>query len=52
MPVRVPRLRLPVPHRSRKQRPADGAMPLLEHLLEFRRRLFFAVLGIFPGHPW
>jgi sec-independent protein translocase protein TatC len=49
MPTRALRLRLPVLHRAKKQRPSDGAMPLLEHLLEFRRRLFFAVLGIFLG---
>jgi sec-independent protein translocase protein TatC len=49
MPVRVPRLRLPVLHRAKERRPADGAMPLMEHLLEFRRRLFFAVLGITLG---
>lgn len=43
-------LRLSVRRRpSREQRPADGAMPLLDHLNEFRRRLFVATLGLLAG---
>ncbi len=49
MPLRVPRLRLPVLRRKANRPPADGTMSLLGHLLEFRRRLFFAVLGMFLG---
>lgn len=36
--------------RSRRQpRPADGTMALREHLMELRRRVFLAALGIFLG---
>ncbi|WP_420121790.1 twin-arginine translocase subunit TatC [Nakamurella sp.] len=34
---------------NREPRPADGAMPLLDHLNEFRRRLFVATLGLLVG---
>nr|WP_240757390.1 twin-arginine translocase subunit TatC [Nakamurella flava] len=44
MPLRLPRLR-----RRREPKPADGTMTLMEHLYELRRRLFFAVLGLFIG---
>jgi sec-independent protein translocase protein TatC len=44
-------LRLPKFVPASRQRPrTDGAtMPLMEHLFELRRRLFFAVLGILAG---
>ena len=32
-----------------RHQPADGAMPLMDHLNEFRRRLFVAALGIGLG---
>lgn len=43
-------LRLTVRRRPhREPRPADGAMPLLDHLNEFRRRLFVATFGLLVG---
>ena len=44
MPLRIPRLR-----RKKEEKSPDGTMSLMEHLFELRRRLFFAVLGIFLG---
>ncbi|GGL91305.1 twin-arginine translocase subunit TatC [Nakamurella endophytica] len=38
-----------IPRRSRKDRPVDGTMSLMEHLYELRRRLFFAALGLLAG---
>lgn len=35
--------------RKKAKRPTDGTMSLMEHLYELRRRLFFAVLGLFLG---
>jgi sec-independent protein translocase protein TatC len=52
VPLRLPaRLHLPGLRRSKADRAksADGTMSLMEHLNELRRRLFFAVLGIFIG---
>ena len=49
MPLRPSWLHLPVLHRSRTVVPVDGTMPLMEHLFELRRRLFFAVVGIVSG---
>lgn len=34
---------------NREPRAADGTMPLLDHLNEFRRRLFVAALGLLVG---
>ncbi len=44
MPLRLPRLR-----RKKEEKSPDGTMSLMEHLYELRRRLFFAVLGVFAG---
>ena len=49
MPLRLPKLRLPALRRRQEPRSADGTMPLMAHLFELRRRLFFAVLGILGG---
>ena len=49
MPLRLPKLRLPALRRRQDPRSADGTMPLMAHLFELRRRLFFAVLGILGG---
>ena len=55
MPLRLPaRLHLPALRlrglgRKKADKSDDGTMPLMEHLFELRRRLFFAVLGIFIG---
>ena len=49
MPHRPSWLHLPVPRRSRPAVSVDGTMPLMEHLFELRRRLFFAVVGIVSG---
>ncbi len=49
VPLRVPALRLPGRRRGKDDKVADGTMSLMEHLYELRRRLFFAVLGIFLG---
>ncbi|WP_333619908.1 twin-arginine translocase subunit TatC [Dietzia sp.] len=42
--------------RRRKKKPADGAMPIMEHVYEFRRRLLIAVgalvLGSILGFAW
>ena len=34
---------------NRRQQNVDGAMPLMDHLNEFRRRLFVAALGLLAG---
>jgi len=49
VPLRLPKLRLPALRRRQDPRSADGTMPLMAHLFELRRRLFFAVLGILGG---
>ena len=50
MPLRLPaRLHLPGLRRNKAEKSPDGTMSLMEHLHELRRRLFFAVLGIFLG---
>jgi sec-independent protein translocase protein TatC len=49
VPLRLPGLRLPSLRRKKTDIPDDGTMSLMEHLYEFRRRLFYAVLGIFIG---
>lgn len=49
MPLRLPGVRLPKLRRKKADKPDDGTMSLMEHLYEFRRRLFYSVLGIFIG---
>ncbi len=49
MPFRLPGVRLPTLRRKKTDIPDDGTMSLMEHLYEFRRRLFYAVLGVFIG---
>jgi len=49
VPMSFPKLRLPTLRRRQTPKSADGTMPLMAHLFEFRRRLFFAVLGILGG---
>jgi len=44
VPLPLPRLR-----RKKSERSPDGTMSLMEHLIELRRRMFFAVLGVFIG---
>jgi sec-independent protein translocase protein TatC len=47
--LHLPVLRIPGLRRRTPVKPADGSMPLMEHLFELRRRMFFAVLGIAAG---
>lgn len=49
MPLPGPLKRLPFRRRTKAERNPDGTMTLMEHLFELRRRLFFAVLGLFLG---
>ncbi len=49
MPNRTLGLKFPRFRRRTEQQPADGTMPLMAHLFEFRRRLFFSVVGIATG---
>ncbi len=53
MPLHLPAIRLPklrgLTRGGKKDKDDDGTMSLMEHLFEFRRRLFYAVLGIFVG---
>ena len=46
--MRLPKLRRPGAHK-RATRSTDATMPLMDHLIELRRRLFIAVLGILAG---
>ena len=47
--VRLPKLRGLIRRGKKADKNNDGTMSLMEHLYEFRRRLFYAVLGIFIG---
>ncbi|MET0865138.1 MAG: twin-arginine translocase subunit TatC, partial [Nakamurella sp.] len=49
MSLRLPKLRPPGGKGKRADKTGDATMPLMEHLFELRRRLFFAVLGILGG---
>ena len=49
MSLHLTALRIPGLRRRKPVTPADGSMPLMEHLFELRTRLFFAVLGILVG---
>ncbi len=49
MPMLPSWVRLPGIRCSGRNQSADGAMPLIQHLFELRRRLFYAVLGIASG---
>jgi len=42
-------VRLPSLRRNKRPAVTDGVMPLMDHLNELRRRLFYAVLGILTG---
>ncbi|MEP6561942.1 MAG: twin-arginine translocase subunit TatC, partial [Nakamurella sp.] len=49
MSMRLPKFRPAGGARKRASKSGDATMPLMEHLFELRRRLFFAVLGILAG---